>query len=722
MDKFTNTQKLPPNAPPTVDASESILWLNANGKLLRCNAKFAEELGYTEEELSDKTIQDINPHASRMSWRFHWQKLSKEKNLVIETELISKKGMIFPVKMLSVLSDFNDSPCAVCFVSNTLETNRYKTLLDMTSEQVKIGGFEWDLIKEVFLVTDSVYSILALPKEEYEINFSNFEQYFPVFLNEEQLPLFANAMQEAATTGKGFGFEFKINNFRKEEIWVYVSAQPVVSDDQTIKVYGTLQDITEQKSNAESLYLYKFTLDNSSDNIFLFGPDGRIHYVNQVTAQRMGFTQEELQNMYCWELSPEYPEERWPSFWQELTTEKFLSIETPQRQKDGSLHPVQANINHILYKGKEFACASVRNISKQKERETALQTALQRVEELKEKVEAENIVLKEEVSSTHQFNHIISRSDKYRKLVLHKVEEVAPTNATVLITGETGTGKELIANAVHQHSKRQKEAMVKVNCATLPENLIESELFGHEKGAFTGAYQRKIGRFELAHKGTVFLDEIGELPLFLQPKLLRILQEGEFERVGGTETIKVDVRIIAATNRNLPQLVKEGKFRNDLFYRLNVFPIENLPLRDRMDDIPLLVNHFIEKFSEKTGNEVKGIAQESLQTLLKYSFPGNVRELENIIERAVILTKGATLQINSVLNGHAQQDLAGAQEEANFKSFDEVQRDHILAALDRTHWRISGANGAANLLGMNAKTLESKMRKFKINRNTGLNP
>ena len=281
------------------------------------------------------------------------------------------------------------------------------------------------------------------------------------------------------------------------------------------------------------------------------------------------------------------------------------------------------------------------------ERTAELSSALSEVEQLKQRLQAENIYLQEEIQLTHNFQDIISQSQVMTE-ILHKVEQVAKTDATVLILGESGTGKELLARAVHYSSGRADRPLVKVNCAALPTNLIESELFGHEKGAFTGALAKKIGRFELADKGTIFLDEVGDLPLELQAKLLRILQEGEFERLGNPSTIKVNVRIIAATNRRLEQAVKAGEFREDLYYRLNVFPLIGPPLRDRKEDIPLLVNHFLQKFTGKTGKAIKSVSREAMMKLQSYHWPGNVRELENIIERGVILAQDSVLGVKDI--------------------------------------------------------------------------
>jgi transcriptional regulator with GAF, ATPase, and Fis domain len=290
------------------------------------------------------------------------------------------------------------------------------------------------------------------------------------------------------------------------------------------------------------------------------------------------------------------------------------------------------------------------------------------------------------------------------------VHQVAETNATVLVTGETGTGKEFIVRTVHRKSRRRDQPLIKLNCTTIPKDLAESELFGHEKGAFTGALARKIGRFELADGGTLFLDEIGELPLDLQAKLLRVLQDGELEHVGGTRTVKVDVRIIAATNRDLKRCVEEGQFRSDLYYRLNVFPIHLPPLRERSEDIPLLVRHFVQKYATKYGKKITMVPEQTMQTLVQYSWPGNIRELQHLIERAGILTSGPVLEIGDwfVEPSHATP--------APVATLEEVERTHILRTLEQTGWRVSGAKGAARLLGLPPTTLEARMKKLGITR------
>jgi transcriptional regulator with GAF, ATPase, and Fis domain len=338
-----------------------------------------------------------------------------------------------------------------------------------------------------------------------------------------------------------------------------------------------------------------------------------------------------------------------------------------------------------------------------------LQEALSEVEDLKNRLQAENIYLQDEIKVQNNFQNIIGQSEPLKE-VFHQI--VADTDATVLILGESGTGKELIARAIHNISDRNDRPLVKVNCSAIPSNLIESEFFGHERGAFTGAISRKIGRFELAHNGTIFLDEIGDLPLELQSKLLRVLQEGEFERLGNPATIKVDIRIIAATNRDLEKEVEKGNFREDLFYRLNVVPILVPPLRQRSDDIPLLVKFFVQRFSQKVGKKIESISQSTLDKLCNYYWPGNVRELENVIERAVILSENNRLNLGNWLNHNGNGQITNP----NIQSLNETEKIQIIKALKLTSWRVSGEKGAAKILGINPKTLESRMKKLEIER------
>jgi transcriptional regulator with GAF, ATPase, and Fis domain len=329
------------------------------------------------------------------------------------------------------------------------------------------------------------------------------------------------------------------------------------------------------------------------------------------------------------------------------------------------------------------------------------------------RLRAQNLYLQEEIKSVHNFEEIVGQSVSLRA-VLAKVDRVAKTDATVLLTGETGTGKELIARAIHSISRRAERPLIKLNCAALPTGLVESELFGHEKGAFSGALQRRLGRFELANGGTIFLDEIGEMPPEAQVKLLRVLQEHEFERVGGSESIKTDVRVIAATNRDLRKAAQDGSFREDLYYRLNVFPVELPPLRDRAGDIPLLVRFFIDKYAVQFDRHIQTIAPETLHQLVGYRWPGNVRELENMVERALILATGSELRIEQEIFGAAAPRTVPQSETG--KDLHTLTKQHILDALRRADWVIEGERGAAKQLGLHPNTLRSRIKKLGIRR------
>jgi len=356
-------------------------------------------------------------------------------------------------------------------------------------------------------------------------------------------------------------------------------------------------------------------------------------------------------------------------------------------------------IARLTLVGEVFAHA----IARKREQEKLL-SAMTEIKILKDRLERENAYLKD-AAQIRPPQGLVGKSPRFLS-VLEEIVQVAKTDSTVLLLGETGCGKEVLAQAIHNASSRKDRPMIKVNCAALPASLIESELFGREKGAFTGALARQAGRFEIADGSTIFLDEVGELPLELQPKLLRVLQEGEFERLGGSRTIKVDARVIAATNRPLAQAVSEGKFRQDLFYRLDVFPVEVPPLRERREDIPLLSWTFVKEFGNSMGKAIDAIADDSMAVLLAYPWPGNIRELRNVIERAMILARGPTLHIK------LGRPTLRPQTANTASTLEEAEREHILRALERCSWRIRGANAAAELLGVKPTTLESRIKKL----------
>lgn len=806
-----------------------IMWLTAEGNILGVNEKLAKDLGYASKaDFQPSTIFEVNPSTSILSWKRNWKKLLKEKQLVFKTEQITADEVIYPVLVRYGLLEINRDIICMAVIENLMQSNRYKDLLNLTSSVAGIGSWEWDLVQDDFLFTNEIYRLLDIPPNT-KMDRKQFEDLIAKRLNEKERELFLKKLTETIKIGKSFEMDLSVQVSEGYEDF-YFHAQPVRLEDRTIKLYGTLQNLSNVARRTDDLYFTRYCMDYARDMIFWVKKDSTIEYVNQTACDTLGYTKSELEGQSILLLSNEPEEkEKWKNHWQSLSTEENLDLDRFLYTKSGAGISVSIAANLIRYRGKEFNCAFVRNISKKKKldelitmakhsldqsidlifwlrpdatfqyfndafiektgytreeiekmtiidffpdtkmedfreeweklaegvvikredrfvklkdgsfistemtinlvkagnhaysstvlsditerraKEQKIARQLEEIEQLHAEAQAENIQLKEEIKTASNIGNIISRDPNYKK-VLRQVEQVAETNATVLITGETGTGKELLARAVHQLSQRYDRSMVKVNCAALPENLIESELFGHEKGAFTGAYQQKIGRFERAHKGTIFLDEIGELPMDLQKKILRVLQEGEIERVGGTQLIHIDVRVIAATNRKLEELVKAGKFREDLYYRLNVFPIYNIPLRERREDIPILVKHFAEKYSKKINKPIKEISKVGMNKLMTYNFLGNVRELENLIERAVILAR------DSVLTFDLPQSISSAALSSKFKSMEELQRDHIIDALEETHGKVSGKNGAAALLKMNNKTLASRMLKLNIDK------
>ncbi|MCU0415071.1 MAG: sigma 54-interacting transcriptional regulator [Ignavibacteriaceae bacterium] len=431
---------------------------------------------------------------------------------------------------------------------------------------------------------------------------------------------------------------------------------------------------------------------------------------NKRGEEILGYSTEELHAVKNPEFAQESDREKLRAAFIETLVKGSGSLEFTIETKSGKKIPVLTRARACEIEGEVYLIGLSIDISDLVSAREKINEQMKEISRLNDLLKAENIYLKDQFESTSIRNEIIGESNSI-KYIHFKIKQVAPTNATVLIEGETGTGKELVARAIHKESKRSNKPFIKVNCASIPENLIESELFGHEKGAFTGAFEKRIGRFELANGGTIFLDEICELPLNVQPKLLHILQQGEFERIGSSKTIKTDVRIIAATNKILTDEIKRGKFRNDLFYRLNVFPISVTPLRNRKEDIPLLMEYYLKYYSEKLNKPIKTIPKKIIKRMMEYSWPGNVRELENVIERAIITSETISLNIESFPTDERSID--------DNLPLEELERSHIIKTLEKTYWKISGPGGAAEILKMNPETLRSKMRKLGIKRNNG---
>ena len=513
-----------------------------------------------------------------------------------------------------------------------------------------------------------------------------------------------------------------------------------------------LKEITDQRQTEEALKIsetrYRRLFETAQDGILILDAEtGQIADVNPFLVEMLGYSHADFLGKKLWEIGPFKNINASKASFLELQDKGYVRFEDlPLETKDGRQIAVEFVSNVYLVNQHKVIQCNIRDITERKllaevlqtahleleqrveertvelrtangqlrqeieerrQAEASLSQALSEIETLKDRLEAENIYLRQEIIMKHRFSDILGQSDGL-KYVLYRVEQVAPLNTTVLILGETGTGKELIAAAIHDLSPRKDRPLITVNCAALPGNLMESELFGREKGAFTGADTRQIGRFEVAHGSTLCLDEIGELPLELQAKLLRVIQHNEFERLGSSQTIKVDVRIVATTNRNLEEEVRQGRFRQDLYYRLNVFPITVPPLRQRKDDIPLLVQAFVARHARKLGKQITSIQKETMKALQDYPWPGNIRELESIIERAVILCPGPALQLADKL------EMASLPFSAGMNTLEEVERNQIVKTLLQTHWRIEGKDGAAAFLGLHPSTLRARMHKLGI--------
>ena len=513
---------------------------------------------------------------------------------------------------------------------------------------------------------------------------------------------------------KGFvdGAEIQLKRRDGETIWVSVRARSIKEKSGENIYEGFILDISDKKAAAialqESEKRFRMLVEQAGDAFFIHDYSGRILDVNLRACETLGYSRVELLEMNIFDVDLEIAKERHKDrYWDSLQSERYITFEGTHQRKNGSTFPVEVRLGRVDLEDKPLLLSLTRDVTERKKSENKLKKAFEEIKELKNRLEEENIYLRREVEIKYRYKEIVGESRAIKK-VLIEAERVAKGNTCVLITGETGTGKEILARAIHNLSPRNAHSMIRVNCAALPGSLIESELFGREKGAFTGAASRQVGRFEAADNSSIFLDEIGDLPMELQAKLLRVLEDGTFERLGSSKTVSVDVRIIAATNHDLSELVKNDMFRMDLFYRLNVFPIVVPPLRERREDIPLLVWAFVEEFSQSMGKSIKNIPKKTMEQLQEFDWPGNVRELKNTIERGMIMSSGSTLRIDP-------QRVEDSVVSDNML-LEDVEREHIKQVLRSTGWRVSGKNGAAIILGLKDSTLRSRMIKLSISR------
>ncbi len=605
----------------------------------------------------------------------------------------------------------DDNPTNLQVLYQTLEGRGYKLLLAKSGEDALNIARKVQpalILLDIMMPGMDGYEVCRRIKAEPELATS--------------VVIFLSALDDVADKIKGFAVgavDYVSKPFQAEEVIVRVETH--------IKIRRLEQSLAQKNKQLEEDNA--IILDSMGEGLLGVDKQGVITFVNPAGEKITGWAEAEMIGKSFHELfmhtdlqGNRYPRE---------ADKVLLTLHDHQvRQsendifwtRDGRAIPVEFTVTAIAGEPDiSSACVVFKDISERKAREQALNKALSTVEELKEKLQAENVYLQKEIRTEQDYGEIIGQSDALRK-TMEEARQVAITDTTVLINGESGTGKESMARAIHQFSSRKDRPLIKVNCGAIAESLVESELFGHVKGAFTSAVSDRTGHFELADKGTIFLDEIGELSLDVQVKLLRVLQEQEIQRLGSGKVIKVDVRIIAATNRDLKQMVDEGTFRMDLYYRLNVFPLTVPPLRQRKSDIPLLLNSFLQRLSHKLGKPFKGISEVSMELLMDYDWPGNIRELQNVIERSAILARSEIIDIDDALvpvtcnKVVLDTDGNGTTARPRFKTLAENEKDYIISVLDKLNWVIGGKKGAAEVLDIPSSTLRSRMKKLDIER------
>lgn len=589
------------------------------------------------------------------------------------------------------------------------------------------------------LIVDTIPGLVAIMTSEGEVEYVNQQilDYFGRSLDElkqwgttdavhpDDLPHVVDAWKRSIETGLPYEFEHRVRRADGVYRWFQSRGLPLRdASGRIVRWYNLLTDIDQRKqteeklrrSEADLLEAQRLSHSGSWRHNLL---SGELTVSPEVLRMRNVASLSTIEDLYDGIHPEDRPKVRLAYNTAQLQKTDF-EAEYRVLLKDGTIkhlhtvgHPVMNEMGEVV----EFVGTGI-DVTEQHQARVKLENAFEEIKRLKDRLQDENLVLREEIDHAFMFDDIVGSSPVLQS-VLSSIVKVAPTDTTVLVSGETGTGKELIARAIHKRSRRCDQAFVSINCAAIPPSLIASELFGHEKGAFTGAVQQRRGRFELAHSGTIFLDEIGEVPVETQLALLRVLQERQFERIGGSRAIPVDVRIIAATNRDLSAAVAEGTFRSDLFYRLNVFPIQVPPLRRRKEDIPLLVEYFVKKFAEKMAKRINRIEKRTLELCQAYDWPGNIRELQNIVERSMILCMGDVFAIDEAwlsIERPSGTDLSGPLTQ----TLQDQEKQLIEAALAETRGKVAGANGAAAKLGIPPSTLESKIKQLRIKKHASL--
>jgi len=721
------------------DLQLGVLIQGARTEILYCNRAAAELLGVSEENMLGKTFTDPQWDVIQEDGRL-FPPADHPAARVIRTGL-SARGVVMGVHRPSgrdlVWLDVNADPLAdsdgrvsrvVCAFS---DITARKVAEQRMREGVEYFRIMADTAPVLIWVSGPDMMTTFFNKPWLEFTGRTMEQELGLGWAEgvhpEDLDRCLSIYRSAFEARKDFVMEYRLRRFDGEYRQLLDQGVPWWMPDGSLAGYiGCGTDVTDLKRAREAASAAQHSLaiseevtnrilESSRDCIKILDLDGNILYMNPGGARVLEID----------DLSPIIGTD-WTAFYS--GADRLAAREAITKARAGGIGTMQGECSTNSGAVKWWDCLATpitngqgeverllvisRDITASKKAEEDLRIALEEVQRLKDQLHQENVYLQEEIKLEHNFEEIVGQTEAIKR-VLYKIEQVAPLDTTVLILGETGSGKELVARAIHSLSARKNRPLVKVNCAALPGSLIESELFGHEKGAFTDAHTRKIGRFELANAGTIFLDEVGELPMDLQAKLLRVLQDGEFERLGSSTTIRVDTRILAASNRDLKAEMREGRFREDLWYRLSVFPITVPPLRERSEDIPLLVRSFVAKLAKKLGKSIKAPSSQIIHRLQSYSWPGNVRELANVIERAIIDARGDTLDLTDGLEA-----VVGNPNLGLVRSLEDLEREFIIETLRQTRGKIEGNDGAARSLGLNPSTLRTRMKKLGIQRRT----